>query len=43
MHEADLQHYESNVSKLKETIHLNEKKKADANLRLSQYAQAEPI
>jgi DNA sulfur modification protein DndD len=43
MHEADLQHYEGNVAKLKETIHLNEKKKDDANLRLSQYAQAEPI
>lgn len=42
-HEEELQRYEGNVVKLKETIHLNEKKKADANSRLSQYAQAEPI
>ncbi|MDP3122401.1 AAA family ATPase [Polynucleobacter sp.] len=42
-HEEDLQRYEANVVKLKETIHLNEKKRADANSRLSQYAQAEPI
>jgi DNA sulfur modification protein DndD len=42
-HESDLQSYEDNVTRLKETIHLNEKIRADVNSRLSQYAQAEPI
>jgi len=42
-HEEEQVRYENIVINLKETIHLNEKIRSDKNLRLSQYAQAEPI